>query len=173
MTVYGLYASHEQIPPSDLLAAVVHAEQAGFTAAMCSDHFSPWSVRQGESGFAWSWLGSAPQATGHLPFGVVNAPGQRYHPTMLQLTICVAQRAGRAARGRDRSPDPAATPLVSALVMWNQQQLPAVVASFICAELAQQALCGGDADAGVSAFTTYTSQRSLPGPWTQTLSWRA
>ncbi|MEV7863958.1 hypothetical protein AB0O86_35550 [Streptomyces hirsutus] len=61
MTVYGLHASHEQIPPSDLLAAVVHAEQAGFTAAMCSDHFSPWSVRQGESGFAWSWLGSAPR----------------------------------------------------------------------------------------------------------------
>lgn len=87
MTVYGLHASHEQIPPSDLLAAVVHAEQAGFTAAMCSDHFSPWSVRQGESGFAWSWLGSALQATGHLPFGVVNAPGQRYHPAIIAQAV--------------------------------------------------------------------------------------
>jgi probable non-F420 flavinoid oxidoreductase len=60
---------------------VQRAEEAGFDAAMCSDHLAPWSVRQGESGFAWSWLGSALQATG-LPFGVVTAPGQRYHPTL-------------------------------------------------------------------------------------------
>ncbi|HEU4946803.1 MAG TPA: TIGR03885 family FMN-dependent LLM class oxidoreductase [Kribbella sp.] len=86
MTVYGFHASHEQVPPADLLAAVVRAEQAGFTAAMCSDHFSPWSRRQGESGFAWSWLGAALQATG-LTFGVVNAPGQRYHPAIIAQAI--------------------------------------------------------------------------------------
>ena len=55
----GIHASHEQIPPSRLLAAVQAAEAAGFDAAMCSDHFSPWSERQGESGFAWSWLAAA------------------------------------------------------------------------------------------------------------------
>ena len=82
MTVYGIHASHEQIPPSRLLASVRHAEAAGFGAAMCSDHFSPWSERQGESGFAWSWLGAA-MATTDLPFGVVNAPGQRYHPAII------------------------------------------------------------------------------------------
>jgi probable non-F420 flavinoid oxidoreductase len=49
---------------------------------MCSDHFSPWSERQGHSGFAWSWLGAALQATG-MSFGVVNAPGQRYHPAII------------------------------------------------------------------------------------------
>ncbi|QIQ04111.1 TIGR03885 family FMN-dependent LLM class oxidoreductase [Streptomyces liangshanensis] len=87
MTVYGFHASHEQVPPGDLLTAVVHAEEAGFTAAMCSDHFSPWSARQGESGFAWSWLGAALQATGRLPFGVVNAPGQRYHPAVIAQAI--------------------------------------------------------------------------------------
>src|SRR5918996_3389117 len=81
MTVFGIHASHEQIPPADLLAAVVAAERAGFDAAMCSDHFSPWSERQGESGFAWSWLGAALQAT-RLSFGVVTAPGQRYHPAL-------------------------------------------------------------------------------------------
>ena len=43
------------------------AEAAGFRAAWCSDHFSPWSERQGESGFAWSWLGAAMQATS-LPY---------------------------------------------------------------------------------------------------------
>lgn len=86
MTVFGFHASHEQVPPGDLLAAVVRAEQAGFTAAMCSDHFSPWSRRQGESGFAWSWLGAALQTTG-LTFGVVNAPGQRYHPAIIAQAI--------------------------------------------------------------------------------------
>jgi probable non-F420 flavinoid oxidoreductase len=78
----GIHCSHEQIAPRELLAAVAHAEQAGFAAAMCSDHFSPWSERQGESGFAWSFLGAA-LATTELPFGVVNAPGQRYHPAII------------------------------------------------------------------------------------------
>jgi probable non-F420 flavinoid oxidoreductase len=77
----GFHASHEQIPPSRLLAAVRRAEEVGFDAAMCSDHFVPWSERQGESGYAWSWLGAALQATS-LSFGVVTAPGQRYHPAI-------------------------------------------------------------------------------------------
>jgi len=86
MTVFGIHASHEQIHPSALLAAVRRAEDAGFDAAMSSDHFSPWSERQGQSGFAWSWLGAALQATS-LPFGVVNAPGQRYHPAIIAQAI--------------------------------------------------------------------------------------
>jgi probable non-F420 flavinoid oxidoreductase len=86
MTVYGVHASHEQIHPTALLDAVVEAERVGFDAAMCSDHFSPWSARQGQSGFAWSWLGAALQATS-LPFGVVNAPGQRYHPAIIAQAI--------------------------------------------------------------------------------------
>ena len=49
---------------------------------MCSDHMFPWSERQGHSGFAWSWLGAALQATS-LSFGVVNAPGYRYHPAVI------------------------------------------------------------------------------------------
>jgi probable non-F420 flavinoid oxidoreductase len=78
----GYHASHEQLAPSALLRCVVAAEAAGFQAAMCSDHFAPWSSRQGHSGFAWSWLGAALQAT-RLGFGVVNAPGQRYHPAIV------------------------------------------------------------------------------------------
>ena len=82
MTIVGWHASHEQIAPSELLRVVALAEEAGFDAAMSSDHFSPWGERQGESGFAWSWLGAA-MATTSLPFGVVNAPGQRYHPAII------------------------------------------------------------------------------------------
>jgi probable non-F420 flavinoid oxidoreductase len=82
VTIIGFHASHEQAHPADLLDAVQRAEEVGFDAAMCSDHFAPWSARQGHSGFAWSWLGAA-LATTSLPFGVVNAPGQRYHPAII------------------------------------------------------------------------------------------
>ncbi|QCB92284.1 TIGR03885 family FMN-dependent LLM class oxidoreductase [Cellulomonas shaoxiangyii] len=82
MVRVGLHNSHEQIHPSALLAATQLAEQRGFDAAMCSDHWAPWSATQGHSGFAWTWLGAA-MATTRLPFGVVNAPGQRYHPAII------------------------------------------------------------------------------------------
>ena len=86
MTVIGFHASHEQVHPSVLLEAVELAERAGFGAAMCSDHLEPWSERQGQSAFAWSWLGAALQATS-LSLGVVNAPGQRYHPVIIAQAI--------------------------------------------------------------------------------------
>lgn len=69
-----------------MLRDVQHAEQAGFTAGMSSDHFSPWSERQNESGFAWAFLGAALAST-NLAFGVVNAPGQRYHPAIIAQAI--------------------------------------------------------------------------------------
>ena len=78
----GYHASHEQYPPSALLDFVRRAAEAGFEAAMCSDHFQPWSERQGHSGFAWSWLGAALAST-PLSFGTVTAPGQRYHPAVI------------------------------------------------------------------------------------------
>jgi probable non-F420 flavinoid oxidoreductase len=90
VTQLGFHASHEQVHPTALLAAVQQAEEVGFAAAMSSDRFAPWSERQGHSGFAWSWLGAA-LATTSLPFGIVNAPGQRYHPAI------VAQAAGTLA----------------------------------------------------------------------------
>ncbi|GAB49102.1 TIGR03885 family FMN-dependent LLM class oxidoreductase [Mobilicoccus pelagius] len=82
MTIFGFHASHEQIAPSRLLADVQLAEIAGFDAAMCSDHFAPWSSRQGQAGFTWSWLGAAMAST-NLSFGTVSAPGMRYHPAIL------------------------------------------------------------------------------------------
>jgi len=84
--VIGFHASHEQLAPSALLGAVRSAEAAGFQAATCSDHLAPWSERQGHSGYAWSWLGAAMEATS-LPFGVVTAPGQRYHPVITAQAI--------------------------------------------------------------------------------------
>jgi coenzyme F420-dependent glucose-6-phosphate dehydrogenase len=82
----GYHASHEQFKPSLLLDLVQQAQQAGFTESLSSDHYFPWSETQGESGFAWSWLGAAMQAT-KLGFGIVNAPGQRYHPAIIAQAV--------------------------------------------------------------------------------------
>ena len=90
MARIGYHASHEQISPGELLDLVKRAEQAGFACAMSSDHFHPWSERQGQSGYAWSWLGSALEGT-RLPFGVISAPGWRYNPAVLAqaaATLC-------------------------------------------------------------------------------------
>ena len=81
MTRIGFHASHEQFPPSELLSLVRLAEEVGFDAAMSSDHFHPWSERQGQAGHAWSWLRAAMAVT-RLPFGVITAPGWRYHPAV-------------------------------------------------------------------------------------------
>ncbi len=90
MVRIGYHCSHEQFAPSELLQLVRNAEQAGFQCAMSSDHFRPWSSAQGQSGFAWSWLGAAMQAT-RLPFGIICAPGYRYHPAIVAqaaATLC-------------------------------------------------------------------------------------
>jgi coenzyme F420-dependent glucose-6-phosphate dehydrogenase len=86
MNKIGFHASHELHSPQMLLVTSQLAQQAGFKEAMCSDHFHPWTPGQGQCGFAWSWLGAALQAT-TLPFGMVNAPGQRYHPAIIAQAV--------------------------------------------------------------------------------------
>jgi probable non-F420 flavinoid oxidoreductase len=81
-TALGFHFSHEQHSPSALLQHALLAAEAGFAHGMCSDHFHPWSERQGGAGFAWSWLGAALAQTS-MSFGTVCAPGQRYHPAVI------------------------------------------------------------------------------------------
>ncbi len=91
MTSFGYQASHEQFAPGNLLELCKLAESAGFTFTNSSDHFHPWSQRQGQSGYVYSWLGAALQAT-TIPCGVVTAPGQRQHPALVaQAAATLAQ----------------------------------------------------------------------------------
>jgi probable non-F420 flavinoid oxidoreductase len=85
-TEFGYHASHEQLPPGELLALVRDAEKAGFEAVLSSDHFAPWSRKQGCSGNAYTWLGAAVTST-QCQFGVVSAPGYRQHPAVLAQQI--------------------------------------------------------------------------------------
>lgn len=90
MVFVGFHASHEQIPPSALLDAVVAAERAGFDGAMCSDHLAPWTRAQGHSGFALSWIAAALART-RFSIGMVNAPGQRYHPAIIAQAFATVE----------------------------------------------------------------------------------
>ena len=80
------HASHEQFSPSHLLNLAQAAERAGFDGIHSSDHFHPWSIRQGQSGFAFSWVAAALQATS-IPFSMICVPGQRYHPAIVAQAI--------------------------------------------------------------------------------------
>jgi coenzyme F420-dependent glucose-6-phosphate dehydrogenase len=80
----GYAASLEQFHPNDLLDWCAQAEQAGFSAGfMVSEHFHPWTPHQGQSAFAWSFMGALGLRTS-LPFGTgVTCPGFRYHPAVV------------------------------------------------------------------------------------------
>ncbi|WP_336518514.1 TIGR03885 family FMN-dependent LLM class oxidoreductase [Pollutibacter soli] len=86
MSLICYHASHEQFPPSELLRLSVLAEKTGFQGIHSSDHFHPWSSKQGQSGFTFSWIAAAMQAT-QIPFSMVCAPGQRYHPAIVAQAI--------------------------------------------------------------------------------------
>ena len=82
MARIGFHASHELYSPAVLLNHVQQAERCGFQAAMCSDHFHPWTPTQGQSGYSFAWLGAGLQAT-KLDIGTICCPHGRYHPAVV------------------------------------------------------------------------------------------
>jgi G6PDH family F420-dependent oxidoreductase len=84
VTKIGYAAMLEQFHPNDLLEWCPQAEAAGFTAGfMVSEHFHPWTPHQGQSAFAFSFMGALGQVT-TLPIGCgVTCPGFRYHPAVV------------------------------------------------------------------------------------------
>ena len=84
MTKIGYAAMLEQFHPTELLDYCAAAEDAGFSAGfMVSEHFHPWTPHQGQSAFAWAFMGALGART-TLPFGTaVTCPGFRYHPAVI------------------------------------------------------------------------------------------
>jgi G6PDH family F420-dependent oxidoreductase len=88
MTAIGYTMLCEQASPDQLVRDVRSAERAGFDFSVISDHYAPWLTSQGHSGYAWSILGAAAQATERIPLMTfVTCPTMRYHPAV------VAQKA--------------------------------------------------------------------------------
>jgi coenzyme F420-dependent glucose-6-phosphate dehydrogenase len=84
MTKIGYACMLEQFHPTDLLDWAEAAEAAGFEAGFqVSEHFHPWTPQQGQSAFAFAFMGALGQRTS-LPFGTaVVCPGFRYHPAVI------------------------------------------------------------------------------------------
>jgi coenzyme F420-dependent glucose-6-phosphate dehydrogenase len=84
MTKIGYAAMLEQFHPTELLDLCAAAEDAGFEAGfMVSEHFHPWTPQQGQSAFAWAFMGALGTRTS-LRFGTaVTCPGFRYHPAVI------------------------------------------------------------------------------------------
>jgi G6PDH family F420-dependent oxidoreductase len=88
VAAFGYTLMCEQSAPDALVRDAAAAESAGFDFAVISDHYQPWLAAQGHSGYAWSILGAAAQATERIPLMTyVTCPTLRYHPAV------VAQKA--------------------------------------------------------------------------------
>lgn len=92
MMEIGYKLSAEEFPARELVALAARAEEAGFAFALVSDHFHPWTSRQGQSPFVWTVLGAIAHATSRIRIGTaVTCPTMRIHPAL------VAQAAATTA----------------------------------------------------------------------------
>ena len=92
MTNFGYTMMCEQSPPDQLVQDVQKAERAGFDFSVISDHYQPWLSSQGHSGYAWSILGAAAQATERIGLMTyVTCPILRYHPAVVAQKAATVQ----------------------------------------------------------------------------------
>jgi G6PDH family F420-dependent oxidoreductase len=92
MTEFGYTMMCEQSPPDQLVRDLQLAEEAGFAFSVISDHYQPWLERQGHSGYAWSILGAAAQATERIGLMTyVTCPILRYHPAVVAQKTATVQ----------------------------------------------------------------------------------
>jgi len=88
----GYSLSSEEHSAWDLVRFAKRAEQAGFTFALISDHYHPWTGKQGQSPFVWAVIGGIAATTKKLRLGTgVTCPTMRIHPAI------IAQAAATAA----------------------------------------------------------------------------
>src|SRR3989344_3421546 len=88
----GYKLASEEFTAPELVRLASLSEERGFSFALISDHFHPWSDKQGQSTFVWSVLGGIVQATKTIQIGTgVTCPTMRIHP------VIIAQAAATAA----------------------------------------------------------------------------
>jgi G6PDH family F420-dependent oxidoreductase len=102
MVELGYALSSEEHQPDFLVRYAKMAEDSGFTFAFISDHFHPWTDRQGHSPFVWAVLGGIAQATDRLQLRTgVTCPTIRTHPAIIAQAAATvaAMMPGRFALG--------------------------------------------------------------------------
>lgn len=83
----GYWLSSEEHASRTLVRNARRAEEVGFSSAMISDHFHPWTAQQGQSPFVWSVLGAIAEATAQLRVGRVSL-GQALRGGRIVCTTC-------------------------------------------------------------------------------------
>src|SRR4030088_3018547 len=92
MTQFGYTMMCEQSRPDKLVRDGRQAEETGFDFSVISDHYQPWLESQGHSGYAWSILGAAAQATERIGLmSYVTCPIIRYHPAVVAQKAATVQ----------------------------------------------------------------------------------
>src|SRR5215467_6991224 len=128
MPEFGYSLSSEEFGPNDLVRFARRAERAGFSFALISDHYHPWTRKQGQSPFVWSVIGGIAATTSTLRLGTgVSCPTIRIHPAV------IAQAAATAA----------AMMLLSELPL--PQYFEEAASSITEEQIAETIVCGPDA----------------------------
>ncbi len=91
MTEFGYFISSEEHGPSAMVDFARQAEQAGFTSVLLSDHFHPWTDRQGQSPFVWSVIGAVAATTSMRITTGVTCPTVRTHPVVIAQAAATSQ----------------------------------------------------------------------------------
>lgn len=81
---WGYSCSSEEFEASELVRNASDAEAAGFDFVSVSDHFHPWTQRQGHSPFVWTTLGGIAARTERVQLATsVTCPLIRQHPVLV------------------------------------------------------------------------------------------
>jgi coenzyme F420-dependent glucose-6-phosphate dehydrogenase len=88
----GYKLTSEEFSARELVRQARAAEEHGFAFGLISDHYHPWTDRQGHSPFVWAVIGGIAATTRSLVVGTaVTCPTFRIHPAI------IAQAAATAA----------------------------------------------------------------------------
>jgi G6PDH family F420-dependent oxidoreductase len=79
----GYFLSSEELGPREQLQYARKAEQCGIDRVWISDHYHPWTDKQGESPFVWSVIGALAAVTDLHITTAVTCPTFRIHPAVI------------------------------------------------------------------------------------------
>jgi G6PDH family F420-dependent oxidoreductase len=80
----GYKLSSEEHSANDLIRYAQRAEELGFGFAAISDHYHPWTNKQGHSPFVWNVLGALAHTTQRIQIiTAVTCPTMRIHPAVI------------------------------------------------------------------------------------------
>ena len=88
---FGFWISSEEHGPREMIRAAQRAEAEGFPYVQVSDHFHPWTDRQGQSPFVWSVIAGIAATTKRLTVGTgVTCPLIRTHPATVAHAVATS-----------------------------------------------------------------------------------